>query len=229
MPKCCHFLLLLVLGSGLGVGWAQGDSPQTSSPSSSSSSRKHGANAPSSTDSPLTAGTVKDNVYRNSALGFSCKIPVGWVLRTEEMNEQDDSAAPAAAGKSDERVLLGAFLRPPQARGEDVNASVVIAAESVATYPGLKAAAQYFGPLTEVIKARGFKVAEEPYEFPVDGKMLVRGDFQKNVGTKVMQQSTLVMVAKGYVLSFTFIAGGEDDVNELVEGLRFGVSGKAVR
>jgi hypothetical protein len=37
-----------------------------------------------------------------------------------------------------------------------------------------------------------------------------------------MQQSTLVVMEKGYVVSFTFIAGSEDEVNGLVEGLDFG-------
>jgi hypothetical protein len=151
------------------------------------------------------------------------------VLRTEEMNarktDSEDTSEPQGTqrGTKEERggVLLGAFLRPPQARGEDVNASIVIAAESVATYPGLKVAAQYFGPLSEVVKAQGFKVVEEPYEFPVDGKMLARSDFQKDVGSHAMWQATLVMLAKGYVVSFTFIGGSEDDVNELAEGLSF--------
>ena len=37
-----------------------------------------------------------------------------------------------------------------------------------------------------------------------------------------MHQSTLVMIEKGYVVSFTFIGGSEDEVDELVEGLSFG-------
>ena len=52
-------------------------------------------------------------------------------------------------------------------------------------------------------------------------KTLARGDFRKDVGTRVMRQSTLVSSrAAGYALSFTFIGGTEDDVEELIEGLR---------
>ncbi len=228
MATCRHFLLLLlILGTVPRPGWGQAESPPAQS--SSSSSTKHVRKPAATADSALDAGIVKDNVYRNPAFGFSCKFPVGWVLRTEEMNEREDSdgsqdkSQPQGTAKDTEarRVMLAAFLRPPDARGEDVNASIVIAAESVATYPGLKIAAQYFGPLTEVVKAQGFKVVEDPYEFPVDTKILARSDFQKDVGTKTMQQATLVMLAKGFVVSFTFIAGSEDDVNELVEGLSF--------
>ena len=126
-------------------------------------------------------------------------------------------------------MLLAAFSRPPEARGEDVNGSILIAAESAAAYPGLKDAAQYFGPLTEVAKAQGFEVKEEPYEFAVGTQTVVRGDFQKDVGSRVMRQSTLVVLARGYAVSFTFIGGTEEEVEELVQGLSFGVSKNAGR
>jgi hypothetical protein len=185
-------------------------------------------------DSRLDPGAVSAGVYRNKSLGLSCKIPEAWVLRTEEMNAHDavedspdkPSETATAAGsveKADSagRVLLAAFSRPPEARAEDVNSSIVIAAESVATYPGLKDAAQYFGPLTEVAKAQGFKIVEEPYEFAVGTKTLAREDFQKEVGARVMRQSTLALLARGWAVSITFIAGTEDEVEELLQGLSF--------
>jgi len=172
-------------------------------------------------------------VYRNSAFGFSCRIPAEWVLRTEEMNAQEVEDAKADAGKkaTDERnpgrVLLAAFSRPPQVRAEDVNGSILIVAESATAYPGLKVAAQYFGPVNEVAKAQGFDVVEDPYEFVIGTKTVIRGDFQKDVGSRVMRQSTLVMLARGYALSFTFIGGAEDEVEELVESLSFAAGTKA--
>ena len=125
--------------------------------------------------------------------------------------------------------MLAAFSRPPEARGEDVNSSILIAAESAALYPGLKDAAQYFGPVGEIARARGFEVIEEPYEFAIGTKTVVRGDFQKNVGSRVMRQSTLVVLASGYAVSFTFIGGTEDEVEELVQALSFGMAAKTAR
>lgn len=178
--------------------------------------------------SPSSAvGSIRNNVYRNSFFGFACKIPEAWVLRTEEMNAHDVEGGNERAGKSEKdwansgRVLLAAFSRPPLAHGEDVNSSILIAAENAAAYPGLKEPAQYFGPLTEIAKAQGFDIDEEPYEFTVGTKTLVRSDFEKDVGTRVMHQSTLVMLARGYAVSFTFIGGTEDEVEELVGGLSF--------
>jgi hypothetical protein len=231
-PSAPFALILIVLSPA----WLCGSA--VSQDSSSSSSRASVSNK-SAANASLEAGSIRNGAYRNSFFGFACKIPAGWVLRTEEMNAQQDDAAgqPAGAGnraapdRTGEggcahagtcgRVLLAVFSRPPQAQGEDVNSSILIAAESVAAYPGLNAAAQYFGPITEVAKAQGFEVDEEPYEFNVGSKTLVRGDFEKDVGSRVMHQSTLVMLARGYAVSFTFIGGTEDETEELVQNLTF--------
>jgi hypothetical protein len=185
-------------------------------------------------DSTLDAGAVTSGVYLNKSLGFSCKIPPGWVLRTDELNAREKSEASDAEANKDAkaeggRVLLAAFSRPPEARAEDVNASILIAAESVAAYPGLTDAAQYFGPLSEVAKAQGFAEVGEPYEFPLGPKTPARGDFEKNVGTRVMRQSTLVLLAHGYAVSLTFIGGTEDEVDELIEGLNFTTAAKTTK
>jgi hypothetical protein len=199
---------------------------RSSAQSSSSSSPKRAQPTTSGKATLLDPGTITNGVYRNSSLGFSCKIPAGWVRRTDEMNSRDDAKGDtnsntASAPETGGRVLLAAFSRPPEARGEEVNSSIVIAAEEVGAYPGLKEAAQYFGPLTEVATAQGFAVDQEPYEIALGTKSLVRGDFHKDVGTRVMRQSTLAMLARGYAISFTFIGGTEDELEELIDGLSF--------
>jgi hypothetical protein len=186
--------------------------------------------------SAIEPGAVTNGVYRNKTLALSCKIPPGWVLRTDELNAQSQqkeeekqdekkeggtSPQPAAAPSTGAKVLLATFSRPPEARAEDVNSSILIAAESVAAYPGLTDAAQYFFPLTEVAKAQGFSPDEDPYGSAVGTKALVRGDFHKNVGTRVMRQSTLAMLAHGYVISITVIAGTDDEVEDLIDTLDF--------
>lgn len=201
----------------------------TAQDSSSSSTAKHTKKAAAPIESTLDSGSIANGIYRNKMLGLSCKIPAGWVLRTEEMNsssDKKDAHDPAPASTSGPKVLLAAFSRPPEARAEDVNASILIAAEPAATYPGLNEAAQYFGPLTEVAKAQGFTIDEEPYEFAVGTKTLVRGDFHKDVGSRVMHQSTLALLSHGYAVSITIIAGTEDEVEGLIDGLTFTTTGK---
>src|ERR1700746_1025173 len=73
------------------------------SQSSSSSSSKHTKGSSARLARDVDAGTIANGVYRNQALGLSCKVPAGWVLRTEEMNareEDSDSGASSAEGKS---------------------------------------------------------------------------------------------------------------------------------
>src|SRR5258706_16136852 len=230
--RCPRFpFLLLNAAFVLCTHSFQASAAAQDSSSSSKRSRAHATqkerSAQSSFVAGFDAGSVNAGAYRNPGFGFTCRIPVGWVLRTEEMNAREAEGVKSASGPvaadaaKDGRVLLAAFSRPPEARAEDVNGSILIAAESAASYPGLEGAAQYFGPVMEVAKAQGFKMDDEPYEFVVGTKTLVRGDFQKDVGTRVMRQSTLVMLARGYVVSFTFIGGTGDEGEELVQGLSF--------
>jgi len=170
---------------------------------------------PASKSTTPDPGELSGNVYRNTFFGFTYKLPYGWVDRTAEMRE-------ASTDPAKSMVLLGVFERPPEATGEGVNSGVVIAAESVASYPGLKSAAQYFGPLEEVTKAKGLTAVNEPYEFPVDARPIVRADFVKQVGAASLHQSTLAWLAKGFVVSFTFIGSSDDEVIGLLDGLKFG-------
>jgi len=185
--------------------------PQDASPARQSSSKSSmKSSAPGKTPD---LGTVVGSTYRNTFFGFSYKIPFGWVERTEDMGDDGE------AGKS--MVLLAVFERPPEATGNTVNSAVVIAAESVSSYPGLRTAADYFAPLTEVTLSKGFKVVNEPFDFSGGAYRLVRGDFSKETGTLTMHQSSVVLLKKGYVVSFTVIGGSEDEVDGLLEKLSF--------
>jgi len=220
--------------AGLCSASAFAQSPDAGAASSSSSKSVPSAASKARKAGPaLDAGTLSGDVYRNTAFGFTCKVPAGWVERTEEMNESDDdsqdtSQPQGTRGGTEEkrgRVLLAVFSRPPAAHGEDVNASIVIAAESAATYPGLTDAAQYVvGPLTDAAKAQGFHVAGEAYEFTVGSKTLPRADFQKNMARHVVREATVAMLAKRWLVTFTFVAGTDDDLDELMEGLSFGAA-----
>ena len=167
-------------------------------------------------------GAITDGVYRNSAFGFTYKPVFGWVDRTREMRDDSDQDSSAdSTGSKKSILLLAVFERPPESSGDSVNSAVVVAAEEVASYPGLRSPEHYFGPLTEVIKSKGLTVVNEPYEFRVGETELIRGDFSKPLGNLTMHQSTLVIIDKGYVVSFTFIGGSEDEVDQIIEGLKF--------
>jgi hypothetical protein len=174
--------------------------------------------APASQSADL--GSLTDGVYRNVFFGFSVQLPYGWVDRTDTM--RGDSAESGKPDTSKGLVLLATFEHPPEATAANVNSAIVIAAESASSYPGLKSAGQYFGPIEELAKANGFTVVNEPYEFPVDGAPIVREDFSKKIKNQTMVQSSLAMLRKGYIVSFTFIGSSDDEVTQNLEFLRFG-------
>jgi hypothetical protein len=226
------FLICLALASAVLHAQAPAQPP-------SSASAKQAKKLTPPPDSGIESGAVTNGVYHNKTLALSCTIPPGWVLRTDEMNARDEQrieaekdkadagqGAPPPASAEGAKVLLAAFSRPPEAKGEDVNASILIAAERAAAYPGLKEAAQYFGPLIEVAKAQGFTMDEDPYDIAIGNKTLVRGDFHKDVGSRVMRQSTLAMLTHGYAISITVIGGTDDEVEDLVDGISFSPNAK---
>ncbi len=169
---------------------------------------------------PLDPGETVDGVYRNISFGFTLKLPYGWVDRTDDLRRDSAEASKADPGKS--TVLLATFQRPPDAPGDAVNSAIVVAAESVSSYPGLKDASQYFGPIGEIAKAKELSPINQPYDFPIDGMPIVRQDFNKKMGNVTMYQSSMALVEKGYVVSFTFIAGSLDDITDTLDALRFG-------
>lgn len=163
---------------------------------------------------PASKPADDSQLYRNPTFGFRYRIPYGWVERTKEMQEGND----AAKGE----VLLAMFERPPQVTGDTINSAVVIASVSASAYPGLKRAEDFLGTLTELTAAQGFKTDGDPSEVLIDSQRLVRADFSKPRSDKLtMHQSTLVLLIKGQIVSFTFIADSADGVNDLIEGLGF--------
>ena len=176
-------------------------------------------NPPSSVSKAEACGPISDSALKCPRFGFTYKIPFGWVDRTDDMHGEEDSQKPNAS-PSKSQTLLAIFERPPAAPGETINSAVVIAAESVSNYHAVKQASDYLGPISELAEQRGFK-SVEPYSFSVGGKQLVRADFSKERGKLTMRQSSLVMIEKGYIISFTFVSGGEDDVEELIRNLSF--------
>ena len=138
-------VLLPLLAAAL---WAQ---PQASSSRS----------APKAKSSLPDSGAISQGVYRNSAFGFSYKLPFGWVDRTADM--QDDSAD---AFKS--RVLLAIFERPPEATGDTINSAVVIAVEPLPA--GMSTAADYFESLAGLTTAKGFQAATNLRSFQSGNK-----------------------------------------------------------
>jgi len=206
-----HCASLLLLAATLGTA-------QTANPPAPASSAKAAKPAPAAIHAP-DPGEIAAGVYSNHFFGFTFKLPFGWVDRTDFMRQD---SADAKADSSNSMVLLATFERPPEASGDTLNSAVIIAAETVSSYPGLKDAWQYFGPVAEIAKSQGFTAISQPYDFPVDGKPIVRQDFSKKLGGLTMVQSSMAMLHGPYVVSFTFIADSLDNITENLDNIRFG-------
>ncbi len=166
---------------------------------------------------PTSRPAENEQIYRNATYSFRYERPYGWVDRTKDMHEQrTDNQGPKG------EVLLATFERPPEAAGETINSAVVIAAENAADYPGLKKAEDYVGPLIELVTKVGFKQEGDPAYIDVEGRELIRADFSKPLNNKLtMRQSTLVLLTKNRIVSFTFIAATADELDDLVDRLHF--------
>jgi len=206
MPSRLRSITLLLILLTPSLASAQ----QSPAPSSSSKTKQKSEQhvRPSRPAAPETG----EGTYHNAHFGFTYQPPYGWVERTRQMQEDGNDS-------SKSQLLLAVFERPPEATGDTVNSAVIITAETVASYPGLKTAADYMGPVTELTTGKGFKVAHEPYEYLVGTRPLVRSDFVKDLGQLTMHQSSLVLLEKHFIVSFTFIGGSEDEVEELIEKL----------
>lgn len=205
--------------------------------------------APAERSSAAACGLLAKQLFKCPQFGFSFKVPFGWVDRTQEMQSLEsaetapeehatenaatsESAVTANASGSSKappnlskpQTLLAIFERPPAAPGESVNSAVVIATEPRGNYPQVKTAADYFGPISDLTAQRGFKPLSDPYAFSVGATQLVREDFTGEHGKLTVFQSSLVMIAKGQIVSFTFVGGNEDDVEELIANLSFTAS-----
>ena len=185
----------------------------------------------------LDCAALARQELRCSQLGFTYRVPFGWVDRSEEMQlaseethsdtpradesqqKRERSASPASGGKT----LLAVFQRPPDAPGATINSAVIIAAEPASDYPKVKTAADYLGPLAEIAEQRGLKMDGAAYSFGVGIKQLVRGDFTAGSDKTAVHQTSLVTIEKGYILSFTFVSSSEDEIDDLISSLSFGV------
>lgn len=218
--RACAVLIVLVFSRSITLLSQTTETPGTGA---SSSRQAHpSAKLPKQGASPESPdrGSVSDTEYRNATFAITYKIPFGWVQRTDAMSH-------ASSKTADSRILLAVFERPPEAAGDNVNSAVIITAESLSEYPGLDQAVDYFDVLDEITSSKGFKVLNPPYEFPIGTKKLARGDYRKEISDDVtMYQACLVMLERGYVVLFTFIAGSEDELESLIMDLKLGSSTK---
>ncbi len=157
-------------------------------------------------------GSVSGNTYTEKFFNLSCTIPAGWVIKTAAMRE-------GLAGQGSSMLLLSTFAKDSPSAGE-VNASLTITAESLAAYPDVKTASDYFSVISELARSKGFTVLNEPAEIDIGGVTFLRGDFQKEEEGKPTYQASMVTIRNGYALAATAISGNDEDLTPLLNRVR---------
>jgi len=188
---------------------------------------------PTSATSLPSCGPLVQLVLSCPLLGFAYQVPFGWVDRTDDMNQRitpdtphdspsgNADGSPQASPTTTSKTLLAVFERPPGTEGDAINSAVIIAVEERSLYPQIKTAADYFGPLSEIAEEHGLKMDGDPYWFAVGGKRVARADFKSGGEKNSAQQTSLVVLEKSYILSFTFLAGSGDEIDNLTANLTF--------
>ena len=170
-------------------------------------------------------GPVADQLFKCPKFGFTVRVPFGWVHRTDDMQGKTESVPDGSVGQTAEQsgsqLLLAIFERPPEVVGNTINSAIVISTEPLASYPGIKSAADYFSQISDTAREHGFSVASEPYHFLVGSRRLIRGDFSRQLDKLTMWQSSLVMIENHSIVAFTFIAGSDEEIDDLLEQLSF--------
>jgi len=191
----------------------------------SSSSTQPTRSSHAATRSSRASSTSDSSGYQNPEFGFRYRPILGWVDRTEEMQlpeqTQPGGKPKSGAEASPGKVLVAVFEKPPEVQSEAINPAVVIAQENAASYPGLKSGADYVDPLTQLVKSRGFMPTGDPAEITIDGRALVQCDFKRDDAKRPAFQSTLILFQGGQLVSFTFIASTQEEVEDLMDRLSF--------
>ncbi len=208
MIETMRYILVLALlcSAALGQTAAPAPKPAPSQPSSQKSPKPQARNAPRPDEGSVNAGT-----YTEKFFNLSYAVPAEWVVKTADMRA-------GLQGQENSILLLSAFAKDKPAAGQ-INPSLTISAESLAAYPEVKTAADYFEVLSGVVTNDGFTVLNQPAEIEIGGVTFLRGDFQKQQGDSTVYQATMVAIRKEYVLGVTAITANEEELTPMLNRL----------
>ena len=207
--------------------------PAIAQDSSSSSAPKHTKKPPSQIESTLDSGSISNSVYHNKTLALACKIPEGWVLRTEEMNatavtgceerRPRSRSTPSLRRKSPAGSLLPP-ARSPRRRRELLHPR---RRRAHCLLPRTERCRAIFRPAHRSGQGPGFHHRRRSLrncrrcEKSDPRRLSQRCGHPRHAPIHASPD-----LSHGYAVSITIIAGTEDDVEELIDGLSFSPHGK---
>ena len=186
-------------------------------------------------------GSVKDGVYSNMFFGFSYAYPKDWVVHGEatkahikELGKElakETHALPEASlevGLAHTYQLLTVFRYQLGTPGVEENALVQVVAEDVRHAPATINGRVYLLNVRGLLIKMGCQPLQaEPVEVVFSSQKFFRLDYEQPVNGKSVHTAMLVIVSKGYALTFIFTAADQKSVDEMVktiQTLRFSVA-----
>ena len=178
-------------------------------------------------------GAFSQDVYTNHFWGFRYEAPHGWTAHGDETKkeimavgkslvDQKTLTGKVVANRSDERThqLLTLFQYPLGTPGVE-NQSVQLLAEDVRFAPGIRSGREYLLNVGQVLRAMKTspEFDEKPKEVTYGGQTMYRMDITMKLPTKVIYQSMIATVLKGYGIAFAFTSYSPEGRDKLVKTL----------
>lgn len=158
-------------------------------------------------------GTIINNLYRNEILGFSYPMPEGWYVSL------DDNHGSQVTGK----YLQGGgllLLMADQHTGGPFRNRLLIIADSATKYHGLSVEAY----VDKVVRAQtnklGMQLIRDVFAVDLAGRHFYRADYDENFGGGATRKTFICTELNGYLLSWTFVTGSEEDLEAAVSSLQ---------
>ncbi len=209
-------------------------------PADGSPSKSNAAGESKSQDdsTAFDPGTFSHDVYTNHFWGFRYEAPHGWTAHGDETKkeimavgkslvDQKTLTGKVAVNRSDERTRqLLTLFQYPLGTPEVENQLVQILAEDVRFAPGIRSGRDYLLNAQRVLKTMKTnpEFDEEPKEVTYGGQTMYRMNITTKLPTKIIYQSMIATMSKGYGLTFAFMSfspEGRDKLVKTLDSLRF--------
>jgi hypothetical protein len=158
-------------------------------------------------------GDLKDGVYTNDYFGLTYRLGKDWYL-SEEFIHGD-------AGKVINRVP-GQYLLLSADRqtGKPIRERILMIADDARQYQHGFTAKQYVTKMTHaLIKPPGTDLVREAYAVEYGGKAFNRADYEEKYAGGSLSKAFVSRRVRGYLLSWTFVANSQEELDVLVNSL----------
>lgn len=176
----------------------------------------------------LDAGKIDGLLYKNDYFGLTMNIPENWSIQNEEaknemkesgknLMENGDDAKKAGVDRSIERsVSMLAASKYPLGTPDKVNAHLLVMAEKVSAFPGIKTGKDYLLNAKKLMEGSKVKFAfKEITSEKIDGFDFDVLECTVKVQGQQVTQKYYATILREYALVFNITYTSQDDSNTL--------------